>query len=180
MKNKKALWRKLKSKVGFTLTELLLTTLILLMVSSVVAVGVPTAANAYFKVIDAANAQILLSTTVTKLKNELSLANFVSGGGNSIVYNTNGIKKTISKNNNEGIMVQVEDGDAQQLVPKAITNSLRSNNMVSEYTSINSKSTPHDQYKDIEFIITGLKITKDNRTIAGPVNLTIRTVTVIQ
>ena len=34
-----------------------------------------------------------------------------------------------------------------------------------------------EEYKDIEFIITGLKITKDNRTIAGPVNLTIRTVT---
>ena len=168
MKKKNALRRKLKSKVGFTLTELLLATLILLMVSSVVAAGVPTAANAYFKVIDAANAQILLSTTVTRLKSEFSLASYISGGGISIVYNANGIQKTISRNNEKGIMVQVEDGEAQQLVPKAISNSLRSKNMVSSYGGIT--------YANGIFTVSGLVITKDGKTLAGPVNLTIRTV----
>ena len=172
MKKKNALRRKLKSKVGFTLTELLLTTLILLMVSSVVAVGVPTAANAYFKVIDAANAQILLSTTVTRLKSELSLASYVSGDGNSIVYSTNGVHKTISKDAEKGIQVKTnEEAEAQQLVPKAITNSLRSNNMVSEYGDRGIT------YADGVFTISGLIITKDSKTLAGPVNLTIRTVT---
>ena len=43
--------RKLKSRHGFTLAEVLMAVLILLMVSSVVAGGVPVAANAYYKVV---------------------------------------------------------------------------------------------------------------------------------
>ena len=62
----KRIRQKLKSRLGFTLAEMLMSVLILLMVSSVVAGGVPVAANAYYKVVDAANAQVLLSTTVTK------------------------------------------------------------------------------------------------------------------
>ena len=74
MKIRDVLRGKLKEKRGFTLAEMLITMLILLMVSSVVAMGVPSAVRAYSKVVDAANAQLLLSTTVTQLRRELSLA----------------------------------------------------------------------------------------------------------
>lgn len=66
--------KKLNSQAAFTLAETLITVLILLMVSAVVAGGVPAAANAYVKAVDAANAHVLLSTTVNALRSELSTA----------------------------------------------------------------------------------------------------------
>lgn len=63
-----------RRKAGFTIAEMLIAVLILLMVSAVLAAGVPVAVNAYNKVIDAANAQLLLSTTVTRMEEELSTA----------------------------------------------------------------------------------------------------------
>ena len=66
--------RKLNSRGGFTLAETLLAVLILLMVSVIVATGVPVAKNAYEKVVVAANAQVLLSTAVNTLRDELGTA----------------------------------------------------------------------------------------------------------
>lgn len=59
---------------GFSLAETLMAVLILLLVASVVAAGIPAAVNAYTKAVDAANAQTLLSTTVNALRSELSTA----------------------------------------------------------------------------------------------------------
>ena len=66
--------RKCKKNTGFSLSETLLATLILLMVSSVVAAGIPAARNAYEKVTIAANAQVLLSTAASTLRDELGTA----------------------------------------------------------------------------------------------------------
>ena len=66
--------KKLKKGSGFTLAETLMTVLILLMVSGVVAEGIPAAVTAYGKAVDAANAQVLLSTTVNALRAELCTA----------------------------------------------------------------------------------------------------------
>ena len=51
---------KLKNRNGTTLTELLAALLIMLMVTSIVAGGLPAAVRAYRKVVDTANAQILM------------------------------------------------------------------------------------------------------------------------
>lgn len=66
--------RKLQSNEGFTLAETLLAVLILLMVSTIVATGIPVAKNAYEKVVLASNAEVLLSTTISTLRNELGTA----------------------------------------------------------------------------------------------------------
>lgn len=73
-----AAFRKLKQQNGFSLAEMLVAVLILLMVSAVVAGGVPAASNAYSKAVDAANAQVLLSTAATALRDELGTAKNVS------------------------------------------------------------------------------------------------------
>ena len=78
--------RKLKKSAGFTLAETLITVLILLMVSSVVAGGVPAAANAYRKAVDAANAHVLMSTAVNALRSELSTAWGVSANNSELIY----------------------------------------------------------------------------------------------
>ncbi len=70
--------QKMNSIQGFSLVELLVAVLILSMVSAVVAGGIPVAKNAYQKVTIAANAQIMLSTTITALRNELCTAGDVS------------------------------------------------------------------------------------------------------
>ncbi len=71
--------KKLNSRAGFTLTEMLLAVLILLMVSVIVITGIPAAKNAYEKVVLASNAQVLMSTTITTLRNELGTANDIKG-----------------------------------------------------------------------------------------------------
>ena len=71
---------RLKSRGGFSLAEVLITILILLLVTVIVAEGVPTALRAYDRIVTAANAQALLSTTMTKLRNELSTASDVKVG----------------------------------------------------------------------------------------------------
>lgn len=71
---RKILKSRLSGRSGFTLSETLMAILILLMVSSIVAAGIPVAANAYSKVVMASNAQLLLSTTMTNLRDELGTA----------------------------------------------------------------------------------------------------------
>ena len=73
--------RKLNQKAGFTLAETLVTILILLMVSSIVAGGIPAATNAYYKAVDGANAQVLLSTAATALRDELGTARDITVSG---------------------------------------------------------------------------------------------------
>ena len=71
---RKLFGNKLKGGSGFTLAETLLAVLILLLVSTIVATGIPAAKNAYEKVVLAANAEVLLSTTISTLRNELGTA----------------------------------------------------------------------------------------------------------
>ena len=84
----KKVLHNLNNKSGASLAEMLITVLILLMVSSVVAGGVPAAARAYQNAVDAANAYTLLSTTVNALRSELSTAwgIDVDAEGNTVTY----------------------------------------------------------------------------------------------
>ena len=66
--------KKLKSRAGFTLAETLMAVAILLLVSGIVAAGIPAAKNAYEKVILASNAEVLLSTAESSLRDELGTA----------------------------------------------------------------------------------------------------------
>ncbi len=66
--------RKIKSRSGFSLAETLVAIIILLLVSAIVAEGIPVAKNAYEKVVYAANAKVMLSTAITALRNEFATA----------------------------------------------------------------------------------------------------------
>jgi type II secretory pathway pseudopilin PulG len=80
---------RLKNSSGFTLSELLITLLILLMVTVVMAAGIPSALRALYKVEDSSNAQVLLSMAVTRLRDELSTASEVKvDGETTITYTT--------------------------------------------------------------------------------------------
>ena len=77
---------KLKNRGGFTLAETLLAVLILLLVSTIVATGIPVAARVYEKTVLSANAQSLLSTTVSALRDELGTAWDVEVADNVVTY----------------------------------------------------------------------------------------------
>ena len=64
-------FKKPNNSAGFTLTETLVAVLILVLMT---AAALPAAMNAYRNAVDAANAEVLLSTTVNALRSELSTA----------------------------------------------------------------------------------------------------------
>ena len=121
-------------KSGFTLAETLVALLILLMVTSIVAAGIPAASSAYTKVVDSANAQVLLSTTVTALRNQLEFAReiTVSGSGSekSLTYISpdNGNKSMIL-NGEQGVKLKeyldcIDPVERLLVSDKAATNNL--------------------------------------------------------
>ncbi len=66
--------QKLKQNRGFSLVELLMTTLIMLMAASIVARGIPAAQKVYKRTVDVANAQVLLSTALIVLRDDVGFA----------------------------------------------------------------------------------------------------------
>ncbi len=79
--------KKLRNRGGFTLAETLLAVTILLLVSAIVATGMPAAKNAYEKVVLASNAEVLLSTAASALRDELGTAwNVESRTGGGVTY----------------------------------------------------------------------------------------------
>lgn len=75
-----------RSNKGFTLTEMLVTMLIVVMASTLLATGVPTAIEAYKKTVSSANAQVALTTTTSALRAELGLATEVRVKNGAIYY----------------------------------------------------------------------------------------------
>ena len=116
--------RKLKSTAGFTLAETLLAVLILLLVSVIVARGVPAAKNVYEKVFIGANAQALLSTTISALKDELGTAWDVSTE-NITVKGKEGEDKTVTAI----VYFSADTGAKSMLYPDGKTNKI----MIQEY-----------------------------------------------
>lgn len=98
--------RKKSARGGFTLAETLMVVLILLMVSGVVAAGIPAAANALNKVVEASNAQLLLSTTMTKLRTELGTATEVSVNGTTVTYRTPEGSQSVLTSEQSGIFLR--------------------------------------------------------------------------
>ncbi len=73
---------------GFTLTEMLVTMLILTLASTLMAMGIPVAADTYQKTVKTANAQVALSTTIAVLKSELGMAQEITNEGTRVRYRT--------------------------------------------------------------------------------------------
>lgn len=82
---------RMAARGGFTLSELLVTTIILLLTTGVAAESFPVIRNVYVNAIDAANAQVMMNNATILLRNELCLAAYVNreetedGDGRSFV-----------------------------------------------------------------------------------------------
>ena len=162
-----------RGEQGFTLAETLMAVLILLMVSAVVAAGVPAAANALSKTVAASNAQVLLSTTITALRDELSMADIPDqGAGTSIAYtNSMGNASTISSEENaeeNGIYLRVTAYGADSNSNRRLL--------------VSQEAATSDLYATFDSIVcsngvvtvTGLAVKRGSNTVAGPLNYKIR------
>ncbi len=79
---------RINNKSGFTMGEVLVATIIMLLVSAIVAAGIPAAARAYKKSLRIANSEVLMSTALSTLRNELSTAKDIEidDGGQYVQY----------------------------------------------------------------------------------------------
>lgn len=164
--------RKIRSVKGFSLAETFLAILILLLVSSIVVAGIPTAANAYYKVVEAANAQVLLSTTMTVLRDELGTAKNVTIDGTAISYTTSGGGRVQMVNGEDAA---ASAGDGGGAVPAGTTGGTSKDGilkragdasvpLVSKAAANKSLHTKYDSvsYADGVVTFTNLSVVKDS------------------
>lgn len=116
-----SLKRKLKTEKGFSLGEALVAILILLMATSIVAGGVPLAANAYHKIVDTSNAEVLLSTSMMNLRSNISVAGpeSIETSGSAISYldTSSWYRYEIKSVEGDGIKVTVKSGNVSATTP---------------------------------------------------------------
>ena len=98
---------KIAEKTGFSLTELLTTTLILSLVTATIASSIPGAIRAYRTVVDVANANILLTSTITKLRYELTGASEIKVYNNGKTDDRNKAN-TVDYTNGKGVLCRIE------------------------------------------------------------------------
>jgi len=142
---------------GFTLAETLVATLIMLMVSAILVAGIPAAKKAYDNVILRSNAEVLMSTATSALRNEVSVAKeIVKVEGTTIEYlsGTYGSGSKIMVDDEEGIEYQrysniydVEDSNlyegkdtnknpGSESTPTRLVSKSASGNLIVKYNSI--------------------------------------------
>ena len=124
-----------RARRGFTLAEALVTILILLLATAIVAAGLPAAVRAYHDVVDAANAEVLLSTTMTALREELgSTEGFALGDGNALnYYKSSSLQGRRAQliSGSTGILISLGDGSRELVSGAAATRRLHA-----EFTGI--------------------------------------------
>ena len=158
----------LQSNHGFTLAETLMTVLILLMVASVLATGVPAAARTMNKIVETAHAQVLLSTTITVLRDELTTAKANSiaiDEEKKITYiDCNGIKSVIFVKNDGIYIKKPSTSETETLL---ISKEAANKNLFSTYTSFD--------YANRIVTINGISVKKAETTLSGdPITLKIK------
>ena len=171
----KILRKKLKSRRGFSLAELLLVVLILMLVGTIATVGISSAKSAYEKVVDGANAQLLLSTTVSSLRRELALASEVKTSGTAVQSYTNGetgysytLKCGALGSAYPGIYRELQNsemtaysGTGEKPCELLVTEKAATKNMVVSFSSIS-----YDKTRSV-FTVSGLKVEKNGKVMAG-------------
>lgn len=108
---------------GFTLTEMLVTILIMVLASTLLATGVPVAVDTYQKTVNSANAQVALSTTLTVLRSEYGTSTQITLVDGKVYYRTEEgiwatIRNPVDENEARGLVKEyVDAGDSDEPVP---------------------------------------------------------------
>lgn len=165
--------KRLRTNRGFSFAEVLVAIIIVLLMTSIVTAGMPAASNAYYKVVDSANAQTLLSTTMTCMRDELSTAKINKDKtekdnpeGKKIVYTgRDGSETTITS------ITDAENADKSGIYIKSafyerllVSQAAANKNLYASFDSISYKDT--DGY--IKVTDLGVYKVNKNNTVSGP------------
>ena len=93
---------RMKNKEGFSISEMLMVVMILSLIIVILGSGVMVVKNAYERITLKAEAQTLLSTTITKVTDEFRFSKYINDDGTSPAKFTSGIR---------GYEIWFEDGD---------------------------------------------------------------------
>ncbi len=172
--------RKKRNRAGFSLAETLMAVLILLLASAIVAAGMPMAREAYEKAIDAANAQTLLSTTVTMLRAELCEAADVETESQTIagVGTVPNVVKSF-RSSRTGAPAALSNSDLGIQVTDNVGVNTVANNLVTSEAATSRLHTAFDyiKYEDGLFTVYGLKVFRSGTgTVASLGELNVKTV----
>ena len=166
--------------------------LILLMVSAVVATGIPAAANAYNKAVDAANAHVLLSTMVTALRDELGMAKEVEVDGTTVTYysadNRSMSKLSVSDTGievTEYVNYVVSGDTASGVKRKLVSEKVITANLTVSYSGVAASFNPKTEnatngnpYERQVITFSGITVKKGDTVIAQLDSLPIRVLSV--
>lgn len=103
----KSIMPKKRSRRGFTLAETMLAMLIMLIATAIVVQGIPLAKRVHDKVVDTANAQSVLSTAATLLRDELSMAGRIRVGS----QDAEGNFQAVENDGDQGTVVMYLSGN---------------------------------------------------------------------
>lgn len=184
--------RKLNNK-GFTLIELLVVIFIISILTALMAGIMPRAMDAYFNTVDKSNAQVLLSTGIEKLRDEMGTASEIKIENNKITYKdgSTGNKSYIRLDTGTGIIYLNEDV-ANSTNERPIVEYQKTKDMsgtlikATGRISLTCSAFSSSMYDKANGIITfyGVKVTKDkngraeasgDKALAGPADVKIRT-----
>ena len=194
--------QKLRSQGGFTLTELFATIVILLLVAGIVAGGIPAAVRAYEQVVDGANAQLLLSTTMTVLRDELGQATCVDDSAGTSVTTTDeyGVAHTSEprvayhsgnlaatsqsavtaeiRSTKDGIRISEHLDVAEELRPTGWSRPLVSASAATKPLHTEFTSVSYDAATGV-FTVTGLTVWKGAKQMTEPMDYQVRAISAV-
>lgn len=158
--------RKLKSdRRGFSMVELLVVLLILVLVTGVIVGGLPMVQKAHRDVVDGANAQAMLSTVMTRLRDELGTASQVSVTDGAVDYiAAGGVRANICQN----------DGNIWLRYPGLTGNNIQP--LVPDGAAQDGLSVVYESIDVVSGVVTfhGLAVRKDGAELAGMEEFCIR------
>lgn len=170
----KRIRRKIKNKSGVTLAETLIAIVILLMVVAIVAAGIPVAVNAYDEIVTSANAQVLLSTTMTRLRDELCTAADIKAEGGTITYVSSAGSKSVIYLGDGGICLReyADITDSPEYDRLLVTREAANNNLRTSFASC--------EYSGGVIKFTDLAVKKGDETMIGAAAFEIKILTDIK
>ncbi len=163
--------KRCKDRRGFTIGEMMMAVLILVIITGLVAGGLPLAGRVYKQVVDSANAQLLLGSTMTLLRDELETAKSVPAQDETnqihqIQYTSTSTGYTTifwtTEKADDGICIAPyqTDGYAGTTYNRPLVSRAGANrNLHTEFTSWS--------YADGVFTITGLVVKRGDTILAG-------------
>ena len=158
--------KKRNSRAGFTLAETLMAVLIMLLVSGIVAAGIPAAKNAYEKVVLASNAEVMLTTAESALRDELGTAWNVEPVSNStsITYFSadTGMRSKLAMTGDDLTITEYQDADDDDKLNKLLN--ANSSNTDSSNTFQTNRKLVYQSSKDLVQLHVQAKFTVDPAT----------------